>query len=344
PPPPGMALVQNLDDVRLLPATFEDSFERGRNIYGTYCASCHGQQGDGLASTAPPLVRSQWVLQDKERLIRLVLDGIQGPIDVDGVTYSAPDVVAYMPGIRTMKYSDQDIADVLTFVRNAWTNQSGGVTEDDVTIVRAEPTQGAWTASALRQSEDGWQTLFNGTDLNGWVQRGGTARYEARDGVIVGTTVAGTPNSFLTTERNWTDFVLELEVRVDSLLNSGIQIRSNSLPDYQNGRVHGYQVEIDPSERAWSGGIYDEGRRGWLFNLQGRSAAQKAFKQGQWNHYRIEARGNHIRTWVNGVLAADLVDSMTAEGFIGLQVHSIGDPGLAGRTVEWRNVRVKELP
>ena len=138
--------------------------------------------------------------------------------------------------------------------------------------------------------------------------------------------------------------MLELEVRVDSLLNSGIQIRSNSLPDYQNGRVHGYQVEIDPSERAWSGGIYDEGRRGWLFNLQGRSAAQKAFKQGQWNHYRIEARGNHIRTWVNGVLAADLVDSMTAEGFIGLQVHSIGHPGLAGRTVEWRNVRVKELP
>ena len=340
----GMALVQDLDDVRLLPATFEDSFERGRTIYDAYCASCHGQQGDGLASTAPPLIRSQWVLQDNERLIRLVLDGIQGPIDVDGVTYSAPDVVAYMPGIRTMKYSDQDIADVLTFVRNAWTNQSGGVTEDDVTSVRAEPTQGAWTASTLRQSEDGWQTLFNGTDLNGWVQRGGTARYEARDGVIVGTTVAGTPNSFLTTERNWTDFVLELEVRVDSLLNSGIQIRSNSLPDYQNGRVHGYQVEIDPSERAWSGGIYDEGRRGWLFNLQGRSAAQKAFKQGQWNHYRIEARGNHIRTWVNGVLAADLVDSMTAEGFIGLQVHSIGDPGLAGRTVEWRNVRVKELP
>ena len=339
----GMALVQDLEDIRLLPASFEASFERGRSIYGTYCASCHGQDGQGLTSTAPPLLRSQWVLQDEKRLIRLVLDGIQGPMEVDGITYSVPDVAAYMPGIRSMNYSDQDIADVLTFVRNAWTNQSGGVTVQQVSEVRSEAVYRPWTADRLRDSEVDWLPLFNGEDLSGWTRLGGSADYEVRNGVITGISVAGTPNTFLTTDRTWDNFILELDVRVDSLLNSGVQIRSNSLPDYQNGRVHGYQVEIDPSDRAWSGGIYDEGRRGWLASLQGRPVAQRAFRQGQWNHYRIEARGDHIRTWVNGVLAADLIDSMTAEGFIGLQVHSISDPDLAGRTVEWRNIRIREI-
>lgn len=339
----GMALVEDLENVRLLPASFDASFERGRDVYDLYCANCHGQDGKGLQSVAPPLLRSQWVLQDEERLIRLVLDGVEGPMDVDGRSYAAPDVVDHMPGVRQLDYSDQDIADALTFVRNAWSNQSGGVTAEQVAAVRAEPPEGAWTAETLRASETDWTPLFNGVDLSGWTQLGGEASYDVLDGVIVGTTAEGTPNSFLTTDRTYSDFVLELEFRVDSLLNSGIQIRSNSLPDYRNGRVHGYQVEIDPSERAWSGGIYDEGRRGWLYPLNGRQAAQQAFRQGEWNHYRIEARGEHIRTWVNGVLAADLIDSMTAEGFIGLQVHSIGSPDLAGKTVEWRNVRIKNL-
>ena len=339
----GMALVQELDDVRLLPAAFESSFERGRGIYDAYCSTCHGQDGAGLSSTAPPLLRSQWVLQDEERLTRLVLDGLQGPIEVNGTTYASPDIVENMPGIRQLDYSDQDVADVLTFVRNAWTNQSGGVTAEQVAAVRAEGQHAPWTAASLSASESDWTPLFNGEDLDGWTQLGGNARYEVRDGIIVGTTVPNTPNSFLTTDEYYADFILELEFRVDSLLNSGIQIRSNSLPEYNNGRVHGYQVEIDPSDRAWSGGVYDESRRGWLFPLTGRPAAQQAFRQNEWNHYRIEARGDHIRTWVNGVLAADLIDSMTAEGFIGLQVHSIGSPDLSGKTVEWRNIRIREL-
>ena len=340
----GMALVQDLDNFRLLPAAFERSFERGRETYELYCGNCHGLDGAGLASVAPPLLRSQWVLQDEKRLTRLVLDGIEGPMDVDGRTYASPDVVDHMPGVRQLDYSDQQIADALTYIRNAWTNQSDEVTEEQVTDVRAEGAPAnPWTASSLQATETDWTPLFNGEDLNGWTQLGGSATYEARDGVIVGTSVPNTPNSFLTTDRNFGDFILELEFRVDSLLNSGIQIRSKSLADYQNGRVHGYQVEIDPSDRSWSGGIYEEGRRGWLFNLQERTAAQQAFQQGEWNHYRIEARGDHIRTWVNGVLAADLIDSMTAEGFIGLQVHSIGWPELAGKTVEWRTIRIREL-
>ena len=196
-------------------------------------------------------------------------------------------------------------------------------------------------ASTVRASEQGkWQALFDGRTLKGWVQRGGEARYHVDKGVIVGTTVLGTPNSFLCTEKFYGDFILELEFNVDSVLNSGIQIRSNSFEDYKNGRVHGYQVEIDPSERAWSGGIYDEGRRGWLNDLKDNPAAGQAFKQGEWNHYRIEAIGDRIRTWVNGVPAADLRDDMTATGFIALQVHGSKTEGLQ---VRWRHVRIQDL-
>jgi hypothetical protein len=123
-------------------------------------------------------------------------------------------------------------------------------------------------------------------------------------------------------------------------MNSGIQIRSNSIPEYQNGRVHGYQIEIDPSDRAWSAGIYDEGRRGWLNPLTENEAAQKAFKQNEWNHYRIEAIGDTLKTWINGVPAAHLVDDATATGFIALQVHSIGENQKAGTEIQWKNIRI----
>ncbi len=195
---------------------------------------------------------------------------------------------------------------------------------------------------AVAADEEGFVPLFDGRSLDGWTQKGGKAKYEAVDGVLVGSSVPNTSNSFLCTEKCYGDFILELEFHVDPTLNSGIQIRSHSLPDYKKGRVHGYQVEIDPSKRAWSGGIYDEARRGWLFPLKDKPKAQAAFKQDDWNHFRIEAVGDSIKTWINGVPAADLHDDMTAEGFIALQVHGVG-----GRTeplrVRWRNLRIKEL-
>src|SRR5688500_15375229 len=113
-----------------------------------------------------------------------------------------------------------------------------------------------------------WTDLFNGKDLSGWKQINGKARYQVLNGETVGTTVPGEPNSFLTTEQNYGDFILELEFRLDADMNSGIQFRSESRPDYREGRVQGYQMEIDTSERAWTGGIYDEGRRGWLYSLE----------------------------------------------------------------------------
>jgi len=185
-----------------------------------------------------------------------------------------------------------------------------------------------------------WHDLFNGTDLGGWTQKGGKANYSVRDGAIVGSTVHDTPNSFLTTDKMYGDFILELDYRVDSTMNSGIQVRSNSYPWYMDGRVHGYQIEIDPSDRAWSAGIYDEARRGWLVPLTGNPEAQGAFRQNDWNHYRIEAIGDTLKTWINGVAAAFLVDDQTPEGFIALQVHSIGDDQGAGTEILWKNIRI----
>ena len=185
-----------------------------------------------------------------------------------------------------------------------------------------------------------WVDLFDGKDLNGFTQKGGEAKYEVRDGMLVGSTVHDTPNSFMATDKMYGDFILELDYKVDSTMNSGIQIRSNSFPYYQDGRVHGYQIEIDPSERAWSAGIYDEGRRGWLNPLPDNPEAQKAFKQNDWNHYRIEAIGDTIQTWINGVPAANLVDDKTAEGFIALQVHSIPKENKAGTEIMWKDIKI----
>jgi hypothetical protein len=196
-----------------------------------------------------------------------------------------------------------------------------------------------WTAGLAAQKD--WTKLFNGKDLQGWTQRGGAAKYRVEKGEIIGETVAGTPNSFLCTEAEYGDFILELELKVDAGMNSGIQFRSLSKPDYQNGRVHGYQMEVDPSPRAWSGGIYDEGRRDWLYVPNLNPAGKKAFKPGDWNTYRIEAVGPVIRTWINGVPVAQLVDDMTPRGFIALQVHSIYGDMRPGMQIRWRNIRIQ---
>ncbi|MFM7399867.1 MAG: DUF1080 domain-containing protein [Bacteroidota bacterium] len=186
-----------------------------------------------------------------------------------------------------------------------------------------------------------WISLFDGKSLKGWNQKNGKAVYSVENGCIVGTTVANTPNSFLCTNEEYGDFILELELLVDDRMNSGIQFRSLSLPDYQQGRVHGYQMEVDPSSRAWSGGIYDEGRRDWLYIPEQNPAARQAFRHGQWNKYRIEAIGNVLRTWVNGVPVAHLVDDMTARGFIALQVHSIYGEMKEGMQIRWRHIRIQ---
>ena len=194
------------------------------------------------------------------------------------------------------------------------------------------------------RADSPWVSLFDGKTLNGWAQQGGAARYEVKDGAIVGNSVPNTKNSFLVTQRRYGDFVLELEFKADAELNSGVQIRGQSAND-RIERVHGYQVEIDPDVkrgRNWTGGLYDEGRRGWLADLRGNDAARNAFRPGEWNRMRVEARGDWIKTWINDVPAAEVVDAKDLEGFIGLQVHGVGkreEP----LTVAWRKLRLQDL-
>lgn len=189
-------------------------------------------------------------------------------------------------------------------------------------------------------AQPSWKEIFNGKDLKGWKQLGGTAKYMVDGGVLVGEAVPNSANSFLVTEENYSDFILEFDIYLDTEINSGVQIRSNSKADFQGGRVHGYQVEVDPSSRAFSGGIYDEANRLWLYPISRNPDAARAYRHAQWNTFHVEAIGNEMNTWINGVHCARLVDDAVATGFIGLQVHSIANEKLVGAKVKWRNIRI----
>ena len=206
--------------------------------------------------------------------------------------------------------------------------------------------------------------LFDGQSLDGWIKRGGDANYEVRDGAIVGTAVASTDNTFLCTEKEYRDFELRFDFFPHKNLNSGVQVRSHCFPkpveytvgdetiNVAAGRVHGYQVELEEEDRdrGWFGGIYDEGRRGWLYPSAADETLQADFgesgdriwKRGDWNEVRVRCQGDRIQTWINGELRADLRDDMSLRGQIGLQVHAVADEH-AGAEVKWRNLRIREF-
>ncbi len=184
--------------------------------------------------------------------------------------------------------------------------------------------------------------LFDGKTLTGWRQLGGVADYRVVDNTIVGTSKPDKVNSFLATEKDYGDFILDFDVRQDvGPTNSGVQIRSRSTAEFQNGRVHGYQVDIDPTDRQWSGGVYEEAQRGWFYTGEMNPPAKALYKFGEWNHFRIEAIGPRLRTWINGKPASDVLDDGHKTGFIALQVHSINSAEEAGRTTTWKNVIVQ---
>ena len=185
-----------------------------------------------------------------------------------------------------------------------------------------------------------WQSLFNGSNLEGWTQKNGTATYRVEEESIVGKTAEGSPNSFLCTDAQYHHFELTFEVNVDQGLNSGVQIRSLSLEDYKNGRVHGPQVEIE-SAPGESGYIYGEATgRDWITKQQ---PIKDVYQNGQWNRYVVRAKGSRIQTWINGLAIADIHDpESNKKGFIGLQVHGIAKE-LGPFEVRWRDIRVREL-
>ncbi len=193
-------------------------------------------------------------------------------------------------------------------------------------------------------ADEGWVELIQGNTLDGWTKVAGAAEFDVEDGVIIGTAVANTPNTFLISDQEYSDFILELEIKVEhESSNSGVMVRGQYDPEGREGqgRVYGYQVELDPLERAWSAGIYDEARRGWLYPLTLNPEARSAYKTNDFNHYRIEAIGNEIKTWLNGQEVAYLVDDTDSRGMVGLQVHSIRNPEDAGHKTYFRNVRIQ---
>jgi hypothetical protein len=188
---------------------------------------------------------------------------------------------------------------------------------------------------------DGWEYPFNGKTLEGWKLMNGNARFEVIDGAIVGTITDEKNNSFLVSEKTYSDFILEADVRLVGASNSGINFRSHSRPDFLDGKVYGYQSEVDPSDRKWSGGIYDENRRQWLYTGELNPSARDAFRMGEWNRYRIECFGTSIRTWINNLPVAYVIDDMDSEGFLGLSVHYAKSREELGRQIMWKNIRIK---
>lgn len=215
-------------------------------------------------------------------------------------------------------------------------------------------------------ADNGFVDLFDGKSLDGWQNFGG-GKFYVEEGAIVGEAAPGLPNSFLATEKMYDDFELEVDFKIDPLLNSGIQIRSDVYDKetttirwggrfkedgskdvrervWEAGRFWGYQIEIDPTDRGWSGTLYEEGARGFLHTPGENEEAKKAFKPGEWNHFRIIANGDRFQTWLNGVPVADVRDGNQATGYIALQLHGIGNnKEKIGQKVRWRNIRLKQL-
>lgn len=199
---------------------------------------------------------------------------------------------------------------------------------------------GAAPVTARQQQQAPWQNVTPRAGLAGWHSAGGKASFAVENGELVGRAVPNTPNSWLVSDATYGDFIIEYEAK-SPMLNSGMMIRGQSRPDYRNGVVHGYQAEIDPTARGWSAGLYDEQRRQWLYTLGRNDAARRAYRAGDWNRYRVEAIGNRLRTFINGVPAADVVDDTDARGFIAFQVHSVSDADAAKKPeVRFRNIRM----
>ena len=192
-------------------------------------------------------------------------------------------------------------------------------------------------------SQENWSYLI-GDDLSNWEIKQGRADFQLVGGTIVGTSQLKSSSTYLGTKKFYKDFILEFEVNVSSGLNSGVQFRSLQSNDSRK-YVYGYQLELEANnperKRFWTGGIYDQSRRSiFLYPLSVNPIARTAFVPDEWNFIRIEAIGNTVRTWVNGIQCSNLIDDTSTNGFIALQVHSIGKESLEGKQVKWKNIRI----
>ena len=223
-----------------------------------------------------------------------------------------------------------------------------------------------WTSLIVFSCQINEEIIFNGKDLRGWVNHGG-GKFYVENECIIGEAIMDLPNSFLHTEKKFQNFELEFEVKLDTVLNSGVQIRSNIYDKdtetirwggrfnengeklvikrkWKAGTFWGYQIEIDPTSRSWSGSIYEEAGRGFLHTPGINDEVKSAFKPLEWNHYKIRVKDNHIQSWVNGVMVGDVYDDLTSNGYIALQLHGIGKKKFkSNKKIRWKNLYLKEL-
>ena len=339
----------------------QEMYREGEHAYSSFCSGCHGVNGEGIEDISPPLINSEFVnTLDKRIPISILLHGMTGPITVAGKEYQ---LKGGMPGLKdNQSINDGTIAKILTFIRNSWGNQGDAIRTEEVSKVRISPpieippilesqtkqklvetNLGGELKKEYKSTSTSYKKLFNGKNLDGWHIVGGDATYKVKNGSIVGYSKPNTPNTFLVHKEQFADFILDVDIWIDTMLNSGVQIRSNRYNNYYNGVFHGYQIEVDPSSRSWSGGLYDESRRAWLYSPKDDIKAQNAFKNNEWNHYTIKAIGPSIKTYVNGILVTDYIDSLTRSGYIGLQVHGIGQDTIkSGKIVQWKNVKIED--
>ena len=331
---PALPALPPLDDVAARRAS------RGAALFGT-CSICHGPEGEGLRGLGPRLQGSPRIEHDDEELLKIIFDGLTGPLSVDGEKWNAT-----MPGQRENSvFSDDAVAGLATWLRRQWGHRGAEVTPARVAEIRAE-TAGRlqpWHAGELRgePTQESVTSLFDGKTLRGWSRHGGRANYTVEENAIVGRTVPHSPNTFLTSDRSFGDFELRYEFWVQSSLNSGVQIRSRVGED---DVMRGYQIEIDVDhdrKRYWSGGIYEEGGRGWLDDLADDDGARMAARSEEWNSVRVVAEGGRLRTWIREIPTADLLDAEALEGHLGLQVHGVGKLEKP-LEVRWRNIELIE--
>jgi hypothetical protein len=198
------------------------------------------------------------------------------------------------------------------------------------------------TAIALNINAQKTKDLFNGKSLRGWEILNGKAEFRVEDKTIIGVSTINTPTTFLATKKEYTNFILEYEYIIGEGLNSGVQIRSHNT---EENHFYGLQVEADDTQRAWSGGLFDQGRKGWRYPLEYNPKAKTATKKsGEWNTVKVIAFEHHVATWINGVNISNLLEETVEKGCFALQVHSIGkSKAKAGILNKWRNIKITEL-
>ncbi len=192
-----------------------------------------------------------------------------------------------------------------------------------------------------------WISLFNGSNLTGWKIVGSKGNVIIRDGAITCNMVVNTiEHTFICSQEKYTDFILEMDVKTDSIYNTGILIRcvdAQKNVDSTRVRLYGYQIKIDPTPRRWTGGIFDDYGKTWhwFYSLANDPRAMGAYSIGQWNHFRIEAIGSGIRVWVNGIPTANMINKKYTKGYIAIKIHALGDkPEQEKIFGQFKNIRI----